>query len=278
MAECLLTKLRSHLIKAPLPGLIVHPGGLELMKKHLTCCDGSGMMHDKASDETTVCTLTKRMALVALLARQAGMRDAGEGKLVARAAATPMTLSVIQQLEQIRAGGAKGLALTAGEPAMTVQVAYALAFAAVWRFAIRASVVELGDNTSLDRFVLSLTQANGRQPELVIVAGIGRLFETQRLEHLEIVIGAAYRGNLPLIACLESWPDTQQSAQEPAQSASFRRSAVKDRLKSLRSKHPFDFLSPALRRQLSAICAGVEKDKPAPSRKERAPARLSPEA
>lgn len=277
MAECLLAKLRSPLIKSPLPGLIVHPHGIELMQKHLVCCHGTGLMYDAGSDQTRHCSLTKRLALVASLARQASVRPDGDNTLLARAASTPVAPEVAQQFLSIGTGGRKGLALTAGEAGRNLQVAYALALAAVWRFEIRTAVVEIGQTSSLDRFVLSLTQDNQRQPELVIAAGIGRLWETQRLEHLEILIGAAYRGQLPLIACLE--PISPSGAvDDTAKPVGFRRTAVKDRIRNLRTKHPFDFLSAGVRSQLAAICLGAEKKKPAPSALKKAPTRLSPEA
>jgi hypothetical protein len=275
MAECLLGKLRSPLVRSPLPGLIVHPHGIELMQKHLTCCAGTGLMYDAGEDLTRHCSLTRRLALVAALARQASVRDDGDSTILARAAATPVAPEVIRQFTGISAGGKTGIAVAAGDAGQNLQVAYALALAAVWRFEIRTAVVELGKSASLDRFVLSLTQNNERQPDLVVVAGIGRLWETQRLEHLEILIGAAYRGHLPLVACLEKIPVPSEETPAPA---GFRRSAVKDRLRDLRNRHPFDHLSAGVRSQLAAVCAGAEKKKAAPSAEKKAPTRLSPEA
>jgi hypothetical protein len=248
-------------MRAPLPGLIVHPTGIELVQKHLTCCGGKGVMHDQATDRTEFCSLSKRMGLVAALAQQICRRGVvtGQPDLLAQAAGTPITPEVTHIFLQAKDNKLKqGLGLSAGEGAKNIQVAYALALAAIWRFDIRAVVVELGHNASLDSFVLSLNQQNDRQPELVIIAGIGRLWETVRIEHFEIVIAAAYRGRLPVFACLEPFTDGKLAT---TANAGFRQSIVKNRIKNLREKHPFSFLSPGMRNQLASICSGVEEAK-----------------
>jgi hypothetical protein len=273
--ECILKKLQSAAIRAPLPGLVVHPTGLQLVDKHFTCCAGKGVVHDVKADETAFCSLNKRMALVAALSRQAYARSNTESELLAQAAATPITKEITQTLDAIaNAQGKHGLVISAGEPGMNLRVAYAVALAAVWRFDIRAVVVELGQQASLENFVLSLNPNNQRQPEVVVVAGIGRLWETQRLEQLDIVIGAAHRGRMPLFACLEPF----EVAADIEINAGFKRSVVKNRIKQLKNKHPFSFLSPGVKNQLAAVCDG-SKDSGAPKKmptKENRP--LSPEA
>ena len=255
MQECLLKKLQSAVIRAPLPGLIVHPTGLQLVQKHFTCCAAKGVMHDTVTDRTSFCSLNKRMALVAALSRQAYARGGTETDLLAESAATPIMPEITKCLSDIVNSKAKqGLAISAGEPGKNLRVAYAVALAAVWRFDIRAVVVELGQQSSLEAFVLSLNPSNDRQPELVIVAGIGRLWETQRLEQLDILIGAAHRGRMPLFACLEPF----EVATEQEITAGFKRSVVKNRIKQLRGKHPFSFLSPGVRKQLASVCLGVD--------------------
>ncbi len=232
-------------------------------------------MHDTATDRTAFCSLNKRMALVATLSRQAYTRGGTESDLLAESAATPITPEITKRLSDIANNKAKqGLAISAGEPGKNLRVAYAVALAAVWRFDIRAVVVELGQQSSLESFVLSLNPGNERQPELVIVAGIGRLWETQRLEQLDIVIGAAHRGRLPLFSCLEPFEVTA----EPEVTAGFKRSVVKNRIKQLRGKHPFSFLSAGVRKQLASVCLGVDETtlvKKAPTKENRP---LSPEA
>lgn len=256
MPGCLLKKLQSPLIRAALPGLIVHPQGIQLVQKHFTCCAGKGVSYDAASDQMSFCSLTKRMSLIAILAKQTCIRGGQEIDLLARAAGTPMTPEVTQRFAEISDKKvSRGLAIGAGEKGINLQVAYALALAAVWRFDIRAVVVELGHNASIDNFVLSLRPENNRQPELVIAAGIGRLWETQRLEHLEIVIGAAHRGGLPMFACLEPFEVVSTPQEQPR---SFRRSVVKNRIKALRGQHPFSFLAPGVLKHLSAVCQGAD--------------------
>lgn len=256
MSGCLLKKLQSPLIRAALPGLIVHPQGIQLVQKHLTCCAGKGVSYNPVTDQMSFCSLTKRMALVAALAKQTCMRGGKEPDLLARSAGTQITPEVTHRFAEISGKKSfRGLAIAAGETSKNIQVAYALALAAVWRFEIRAVVVELGHNASIDNFVLSLRPENERLPELVITAGIGRLWETQRLEHLEIVIGAAHRGGLPMFACLEPF-EISASVQE--QPRSFRRSVIKNRIAALRNKHPFSFLAPGVLKQLAAICQGTE--------------------
>jgi len=196
------------------------------------------------------------MSLVAALSRQAYARGSTEADLLAESASTPITPEICKQLSDIVRGSAKkGLAISAGDPGKNLRVAYAVALAAVWRFDIRTVVVELGQQASLEQFVLSLKPGNERQPELVIVAGIGRLWETQRLEQLDIVIGAAHRGQLPLFACLEPF----ELGAEPEVTAGFKRSVVKNRIKALKGKHPFSFLSHGVKNQLASVCLGVEE-------------------
>ncbi len=275
MQECLLKKLQSAVIRAPLPGLIVHPTGLQLVQKHFACCGAKGVTHDTVNDLTSFCSLNKRMALVAALSRQAYARGAPQSDLLAESAATPITPEIAKRLADIVNGkGRQGLAISAGEPGQNLRVAYAVALAAVWRFDIRAVVVEIGQQASLEQFVLSLTPCNERQPEMVIVAGIGRLWETHRLEQLDIVIGAAHRGRMPLFACLEPF----EAATQQDENVGFKRSVVKNRIKELKGKHPFSFLSAGVRKQLSLVCLGV--DEVAPSRKSPAKENrpLSPEA
>ncbi len=275
MQECILKKLQSAAIRASLPGLIVHPTGLQLVEKHFACCAGKGVMHDTKADRTSFCSLNKRMSLVAALSRQAYARGNTETDLLAQSAATPITKEITKCLNDIANGnGKQGLVIGAAEAGMNLRVAYAVALAAVWRFDIRAVVVELGQQASLEHFVLSLNPSNERQPEVVIVAGIGRLWEAQRLEQLDIVIGAAHRGRLPLFACLEPF----EIVSDVEVTAGFKRSVVKNRIRQLKNKHPFSFLAPGVKKQLAAVCIGIEvmtTSKKMPTKEKRP---LSPEA
>lgn len=231
--SCLLTALIEARLSGVAPGLMAGDGGLDLDLTLLSCCGGSGQFWSEASrrglEAVQICDLQPRIRMLGDLLREffqrplvptsshaSGQDQASEIKSILnpdgkRFSSALARLKAVAQGEQQRGmlfGG-----MHAQDNRRNELLLMSVAVAAIWRFGLKVHWLDLRQPGTL---LIETPKAAVKRRTLLCAVGVGRLWDPNRREALQIALRLAEQAGWPLWLCLEADSTATKPGASPA--------------------------------------------------------------
>jgi len=252
---CHLARLGSWPGANALPSLDISREGTEWIltprANEFPCCQGSGLAQDSSSGAMRRCDLHRRIAMTRSILEQYQRTWSSHGVPVL----PPLALDdqswrgLTGHLTSIARGDRpRGIMRMLPPPPpglLQPGTLWTVALMATWRFGIRSHMVSLGRTPGTHQ----IPSLSGDAPGLVLVEGVDRLWQPERVAVIEALVSYAYRIGAVL------WIEVIQSpATEGAKPAGSVSQSVARRVSGLTQKPVWSWLSPDIYSKLHEVC------------------------